>query len=270
MDETVTQLTGNREQLTELAANALGGILGLATTALGIVFQAFTIALFVFYILADLPKLREALLGRFPPAQQLHIDTITAITIEKVGGYVYSRLLLAVCSFVFHFVAFTIIGLPYAFALAVWVGLVSQFIPTVGTYLAGALPTLIALVDGDPVQALWVILAVTVYQQIENYLISPRVTANTMEIHPAVAFGSVIVGAALLGGVGALLALPAAAVVAALIGTYADHYEVIASETIESTDDYEDRMRALARRRTRSGPTARNASKPRWAASRTD
>ena len=245
VDETVTQLTGNREQLTALAANALGGILGLATTALGIVFQAFTIALFVFYILADLPKLREALLGRFPPAQQLHIDTITAITIEKVGGYVYSRLLLAVCSFVFHFVAFTIIGLPYAFALAVWVGLVSQFIPTVGTYLAGALPTLIALVDGDPVQALWVVLAVTVYQQIENYLISPRVTANTMEIHPAVAFGSVIVGAALLGGVGALLALPAAAVVAALIGTYADHYEVIASETIESTDDYEDRMRAL-------------------------
>jgi hypothetical protein len=49
----------------------------------------------------------------------------------------------------------------------------------------------------------------------------------------------------LLGGVGALLALPAAAVVAALISTYADHYEVIASEIIESTDDYEERMRAL-------------------------
>jgi predicted PurR-regulated permease PerM len=245
VDETVSQLTGNREQLTELAANALGGILGLATTALGIIFQAFTIALFVFYILADLPKLREALLGRFPPAQQLHIDTITSITVEKVGGYVYSRLLLALCSFAFHFVAFTLIGLPYAFAMAVWVGLVSQFIPTVGTYLAGALPTVIALVDEDPIDALWVIISVTIYQQIENYLISPKVTANTMEIHPAVAFGSVIVGAGLLGGVGALLALPAAAVVAALISTYADHYEVIASEIIESTDDYEERMRAL-------------------------
>jgi predicted PurR-regulated permease PerM len=245
VDETVSQLTGNREQLTELAANALGGILGLATTALGIIFQAFTIALFVFYILADLPKLREALLGRFPPAQQLHIDTITTITVEKVGGYVYSRLLLALCSFAFHFVAFTLIGLPYAFAMAVWVGLVSQFIPTVGTYLAGALPTVIALVDEDPIDALWVIISVTIYQQIENYLISPKVTANTMEIHPAVAFGSVIIGAGLLGGVGALLALPAAAVVAALISTYADHYEVISSEIIESTDDYEERMRAL-------------------------
>jgi predicted PurR-regulated permease PerM len=245
VDETVTQLTGNRQQLTEVAANALGGILGLATTALGIIFQAFTVALFVFYILADLPKLREALLGRFPPAQQLHIDTITSITVEKVGGYVYSRLLLALCSFAFHFVVFTVIGLPYAFAMAVWVGLVSQFIPTVGTYLAGALPTLIALVDEDPIDALWVIISVTVYQQFENYFIAPRVTANTMEIHPAVAFGSVIVGAGLLGGVGALLALPAAAVIAALVSTYADHYEVIASETIESTDDYEERMRAL-------------------------
>ncbi len=245
VDEMVSQLTGNRDQLTDLATNALGGILGLATTALGMVFQAFTIALFVFYILADLPKLREALLGRFPPPQQLHIDTITTITVEKVGGYVYSRLLLAVCSFAFHFVAFTIIGLPYAFALAIWVGLVSQFIPTVGTYLAGALPTLIALVGGEPIDALWVLLSVTVYQQIENYLISPKVTANTMEIHPAVAFGSVIVGAGLLGGVGALLALPAAAVIAALVSTYADHYEVISSEIIESTDDYEERMRAL-------------------------
>jgi predicted PurR-regulated permease PerM len=244
VDNIIAQLTENREQLAGVAADALGGILGLATTALGIVFQAFTVGLFVFYILADLPKLREAMLGRFPPAQQLHIDTITAITVEKVGGYVYSRLLLATMSFTYSFVVFTVIGLPYAFALAAWVGLVSQFIPTVGTYLAGALPALIALLE-DPIDAVWVILAVIVYQQIENYLISPRVSANTMKIHPAVAFGSVIIGAGLLGGIGALLALPAAAVIAALIGTYADHYEVIASETIESTDDYEERMRAL-------------------------
>ena len=83
--------------------------------------------------------------------------------------------------------------------------------PVVGTYIAGALPTLIALAV-DPVDALWVLGFALVYQQVENYLFAPRISARTMSLHPAVAFGSVIAGGGLFGPVGALLALPAAAV----------------------------------------------------------
>ena len=245
IDNFVAQLTADRERLTELASDAFGGILGLASTTLGLVFQGLTIALFVFYILADLPRLRAAILRRFPPGPQLHIDTVTTITIEKVGGYVYSRALLALFSAAFHLVVFLVIGLPYALAMALWVGLVSQFIPTIGTYLAGAVPVLIALLE-QPIDAVWVILAVTVYQQVENYFLSPRITANTMDLHPALAFGSVIVGGALLGGVGALLALPAVATLAALVTTYTDHYEIVSRGPIESPEDYEHRMRAVA------------------------
>jgi len=101
----------------------------------------------------------------------------------------------------------------------------SQFIPVVGTYLAGALPLLIALID-KPISGLWTLIFLVIYQQIENYFFLPRVTAHTMEIHVASAFASVIIGAALLGAVGALLALPAAATLQAFISSYVHRHEV--------------------------------------------
>ena len=241
-DQIITDITADQRRLQELSTNAASGVLGLASTAVGLLFQLLTIGLFVFYILADLPGLRAAILRRMPPVQQQHADTIINITIEKVGGYVYSRSLLAVFSTVFHFVAFSTIGVPYSFALAMWVGIVSQFVPTVGTYIAGAFPVLIALAE-DPFTAVLVLAALLVWQQVENYLLSPRITANTMNLHPAVAFGAAIVGASLLGGVGALLALPVAATIVAIVQTYGDHYELVHSEHIESPEQYEKRMR---------------------------
>ena len=261
----IDELTTDQARLERLSTNAASGVLGLASTAIGLLFQALTIGLFVFYILADLPKLRRALLRRMPPSQQLHADTVIGITIDKVGGYVYSRSLLAVFSAVFHYLAFRAIGVPYAVALGMWVGIVSQFVPTVGTYLAGAFPVLIALVE-DPVEAIWVLAVIIIYQQVENYVLSPRITANTMDLHPAVAFGAVIIGASLLGGVGALLALPVAATVTALVQTYGDHYDVVSSGKIETPEDYEGRMqeyavqKAARRRERRERRRTENAS----------
>ena len=239
----VDELQNDEQRLEELQQNVVSSVLGLASTAVGLVFQALTVGLFVFYLLADLPRLRSAINGRFPKKQQQYIDTILDISIDKVGGWVYSRGVLAGFSAVFHLVVFWILGLPYALAMALWVGVVSQFVPTVGTYLAGVVPFVVALLE-DPVDAIWVLVAVTVYQQIENYLISPKITANTMDLHPAVAFGAAIVGANLLGGIGALIALPFAAAVTAVVQTYTTHYDLIHSERIESPDEYEARMEA--------------------------
>ncbi|MGA1052393.1 MAG: AI-2E family transporter, partial [Ilumatobacteraceae bacterium] len=116
--------------------------------------------------------------------------------------------------------------------LALWVGLVSQFLPVVGTYLAGILPVLIAFLD-DPVSAVIVFGFIVVYQQLENYLLGPRITARTMALHPAVAFGSALAGFALLGGAGAILALPAAAMLQAIAGEWGVRHEVISSELTE-------------------------------------
>ena len=128
-------------------------------------------------------------------------------------------------SAMFTYVTLRVIDIPFALALAIWVGVISQFIPAVGTYLAAIVPILVALPEGL-VKAIVVIIVLVVYQQIENLLISPRITARTMSLHPAVAFGSAIAGALILGVVGALIALPVAATVQAFVSTYFERYHV--------------------------------------------
>ncbi len=71
------------------------------------------------------------------------------------------------------------------------------------------------------------LIAIVLYQQVENYLFAPRITARTMEVHPALAFGAALGGASLLGVVGAILALPAAAMVQAIASGWGKRYEVV-------------------------------------------
>jgi predicted PurR-regulated permease PerM len=220
--------------------------LQLSVSVLGFLLRAFSVLLFTFYLVADGPRLRRAICSRLAPERQRRVLSAWELAITKTGSYLYSRALLAGLSAAFHYVVFTAIGVPAPVALALWVGIISQFIPVVGTYIAGALPVVLALVD--PVDGLAVLIFVVVYQQVENYIFVPRVAAQTLELHPAVAFGTVIAGAAILGPVGALLALPAAAVIQAFISTLGERHEVVESElTTEQTRKPRRRWRSFWR-----------------------
>ncbi|MEN9646079.1 MAG: hypothetical protein RL238_2748 [Actinomycetota bacterium] len=209
-----------------------GRVIDISVAALGIMIQALSVALFTFYLVADGPKLRRALCSRLTPERQQQVLQTWDIAIEKTGGYLYSRALLAGLSAFSHWVVLQALGTKAPVALALWVGVVSQFLPVVGTYLAGALPVLIALID-SPGKGISVLIFVVVYQQIENYLFVPRITARTMEIHPAVAFGAALGGAALLGPVGAVLAIPGAAMAQALLSDVGERHEVIESDLVQ-------------------------------------
>ncbi|WP_245677345.1 AI-2E family transporter [Nocardia acidivorans] len=202
-----------------------GDVWGIGTTALGVLFQALGVLLFTYYFAADGPRFRTAVCSVLPPQRQRHVLRAWDIAVDKTGGYLYSRALLALCSTIAHFVAMRILEIPSAIALALWVGVVSQFIPTVGTYLAGALPVVVAL-GQSPRTALWILGFIVLYQQFENYVLQPRITATTLDMHPAVAFGAVLAGAALFGATGALLAIPVTATAQAFIGAYIRRYEV--------------------------------------------
>ncbi len=205
--------------------NSATGVLAVSAQVVGGLFQLLTITLFSFYFAADGPRLRRALCSVLPPAKQAEVLRAWEIAVNKTGGYLYSRGLMALISGIAHYILLASLEVPYAPVLAVWVGLVSQFIPTIGTYLAGALPMLIAFTV-DPWYALWVLIFVVVYQQFENYVLQPKLTSKTVDIHPAVAFGSVVAGTALLGAVGALIAIPAIATLQAFLGAYVKRYDV--------------------------------------------
>jgi predicted PurR-regulated permease PerM len=209
----------------EFAQNLASRAVDIGATIANTIFQIFTIGLFTFYLVAEGPKLRRNVCSVLPPDRQREVLRVWDLAIEKTGGYIASRAILGIISGGAHSLAFVAIGVPSPLPLGLWVGFMSQFIPVVGTYLAGALPLLIALID-KPISGLWTLIFLVIYQQIENYFFLPRVTAHTMEIHVASAFASVIVGAALLGAVGALLALPAAATLQAFISSYVHRHEV--------------------------------------------
>ncbi len=227
----VAIFTGFDASLEELATDLAGTILGVGGRVLGTVFSLLTIGLFTFYMTADAPRIRRAVLRTMSPQRQRMLLEVQEIAIEKTGAYVYSRVLLAAVAAFITWIALRIIGVPFPEPLALWVGVMSQFVPVVGTYIGGLLPVLIALLE-SPGKALWVLVVIVAYQQFENYFVSPRITARTMSMHPAVAFGSAIVGATLMGAPGALIALPVAATIQAWVSAYIERHEVVESHRL--------------------------------------
>jgi predicted PurR-regulated permease PerM len=214
------------ERVAEWASTIGLGLFGFFTSLVGVVFDGFTVLLFAFYFSADGPRLRRTVASWLPAESQRVVKHVWEIAIEKTGGYVVSRLILAILSAFFTSIFLLIIDVPFWLPLGIWTGVVSQFIPTLGTYLGGALPALIGF-SSSTWDGILVIAFVIIYQQVENYVFSPRISNRTMNIHPAVAFGAVIVGGALGGAMGAIIAIPIVASIQAIIETYGRRYELI-------------------------------------------
>ncbi len=166
------------------------------------------------------------------------------VTASKTGGYVGARVILAVINASTSAVVFMLIGLPSWLALAIWTGVVAQFVPTIGTYIAIALPVLIGLLSDNPWTGVMALGWAVLYQQVENLTIEPRISARAVNVHPAVAFASVMVGAALFGVAGALLAIPVAAMIISLADSRNARHDL--HPDLAGEDDQADRAEASA------------------------
>lgn len=213
-------------KISDLAGRYGGGILGVFGSVLTFVFDAVTILVFAFYFSADSPRLRQTIGSWLQPRYQKVLTTVWEIAVEKTGGYVISKLLLAALSALFHSLFFYFIDIQFWLPLGLLAGIVGQFIPTVGTYIGVLLPALFTLLD-RPINALWIALFATVYQQVENYVFTPKISKRTMDVHPAIALGSVFVGAALFGPIGAIIGIPVAAAALTIIDTFRRRHELL-------------------------------------------
>jgi len=231
----VTQAEDIEGALRTYGADVAGNLLGFGAAVISGLFQLLTIMLFTFYLVADGPKVRRSICSLLPPRRQREVLQTWEIAINKSGAYFYSRMLLALINGGLLYGLLRIMGVPFALPLALWSGLFSQFVPVVGTYIASVLPILVALLN-DPFDALVVLVYILIYQQVENYALSPRITKHTMQLHPAVAIGSAIAGGSLAGPIGAFLSLPAAAIIQASIGTFVRRHDVLESELTAESD----------------------------------
>jgi len=204
------------------------GVLGFVTSLVGSVFSIFTFGLFLFYFSAQLPQFQRWVASLFPERVQEFVMNVWRLTSEKTGGYIGARVILAAINSATTAIVFLIIDMPYWLPLALWTGIVAQFVPTIGTYISIALPVLVGLLSENPYVGLLALAWAVIYQQIENLTIEPRISAKAVNVNPAVAFGSVLLGASLFGVAGAFLAIPVTAMLLSLLDIYGKRYELIA------------------------------------------
>jgi predicted PurR-regulated permease PerM len=243
--------------LTSAATSLAGGLVGAVATVVGAAFSSLTFAFFTFYLSADQPRLRRWVARLAPPHRQEMLTTAWELAIIKTGGYVSARLVLAAICGGLSAAFMLVIGMPYWLALGIWTGVVAQFVPTVGTYIAIALPVFVGLVGEQPWQGVAMLVFALVYQQIENLTLEPRISAQAVDVHPAVSFAAVLFGAALFGVAGAFVAVPVAALMLALFEIYSRTYEltpelaatVPGERPAESDEDDEDDATAAQARR---------------------
>ena len=228
-DQLIEEIQKNSANIVSHASDVAGGIFSVGASIIGGIFRWSTIALFTFYIVAEGPKLRRVICSRLRPDVQERVLFVWDEAIEKTGGYFYSRLLLAVINrgHALHPSAYQ--GCSVRASLAIFEGVVAEFIPIIGTYIAGIPPVLVAFL-GDPADGIIVLVWLLIYQQIENYILSPRLTARTMALHPAMAFAAALIGGALGGILAAFLALPVAGVIQAAVQAYSRQYSVVESD----------------------------------------
>jgi predicted PurR-regulated permease PerM len=226
-DEMLKAVGITQDTLTGWAKELAGGAFGLVVSAFSALFSSFTFVLFTFYFSADAPRLQRWLAALFPRRYQTVVVTAWDLAVEKTGGYVAARVVLAVINGATTALFMLIIGMPYWLVLGIWTGVVAQFVPTIGTYIAIILPTLVGLLGPHPIQGVLVLGWGLLYQQVENLTIEPRISAKAVDVHPAVSFASVMLGAALFGASGAILAVPVMATILALFDIYGHKHELL-------------------------------------------
>lgn len=214
-------------RLSEWGSTVAQGAFGILGTLGSLVFDLLTVIVFAFYLAAAGPGLLKSLAAWLPPDTQQVVGTVWETSTVKTGGYVISKLVLIALSAGFHAVFFWAIGLPGWLALALLAGITAQLIPMVGTYFGVIAAVLVALFE-DPLDAVWVIVFATVYQQIETYVFTPRVSQRAMDVSAPIALASVFVGVAVWGPVGAIIGIPLVAAVVSLLQTYGRRYELVA------------------------------------------
>ena len=174
-----------------------------------------TITIIVFWLTSS-ARLRVFLLGLFPERAQPGVDAIFADMGRSLGGYVRGVLIAMLLIGIFTWLGLGVLGVPYALLLGVLAGL-TECIPYLGPWLSGVVAVLVALVTVDPLKALEVVILFLLVQQIEGNLVQPIVMSRSVHLDPLLVLVAILVGSELLGLMGAVLAVPFAALAQSLV-----------------------------------------------------
>ena len=195
----------------KIVTGAFGGVLGVGRTVLSGAFSALTVLVLTLYFLISLPSVTKIFYRLAPASRRARVSSIGDAIISRVGSFVGSQVLIAALAALFVFALALGIDLPYAAALAMVILFVA-LIPLIGHFLGASIVVLVALTQ-SPGKALLALILYTVYVQIENFIITPRIMKRSLAIPGLVTIVAALLGTSLLGLVGGVLAVPIAAAI---------------------------------------------------------
>jgi len=182
--------------------------------------QLFSILVITFFLLKDGRRLLEFLYRQVPETRARRFRKIAGDISDAISGYVFGNFVISVLAGLVTYVTLRILGVPFALPLAILFGFF-DLIPLVGATLGGILVGIVVAFAADfPIGLIVWVAVLILYQQVENNLIQPFVYGKAVQIHPLAVIVAILIGAALLGVLGALIAIPAAAAVQAVVRDY--------------------------------------------------
>lgn len=197
------------KDIPRLIGGSLGGVVGVAGSIVGTFFTLITVLVLTIYFLLSLSRIRAGTFKLIPRSKRQRVKQLTDPILAKIGNYIEGQLTVALLAGVLAGIFFLVIQLPFFLALALWVFLAS-LIPLVGATI-GAVPAIIVAFFVAPSTGLITVVYFLIYQQVENYVLAPRIMKSAVDVSPAAILLAALIGATLLGFVGALMAIPAAA-----------------------------------------------------------
>jgi predicted PurR-regulated permease PerM len=199
-----------------LTEQVFGGVLGVSLAILGAFANAFIVIVMTLYFMASLDNVKRNLYRLAPASRRETVAGLGDRILAGIGGYVSGAFVVAMCAGISTLVFLFIVGLgEYAVALALVVA-VLDVIPMIGATLGAVIVSAIGLATDLKIGIACIIFYV-IYQQVENYLIYPRVMSKSVDVPGAITVIAALIGASLLGVIGALLAIPTAAAILLLV-----------------------------------------------------
>jgi predicted PurR-regulated permease PerM len=212
----IIDTVNSKLQSADFAQTAFGSVFSVGLAVLNALFNVFLIFVLTLYFLSSLPTIKRACYSLAPASRRTRVSFLGDEILRRVGGYVSGAVVVALCAGVSSFVFLEFAGLgKYAVALALVVAIL-DFIPLIGATIGASIVTVIGFATSLPIGIACIVFFL-IYQQVENYVIYPRVMRSSVDVPGILTVIAVLIGGALAGPVGALIAIPSVAAAMLLV-----------------------------------------------------
>ena len=210
------KLQKQAEDLPSKLGDAVGTLRDVTVGVFDRFVQLFSILVITFLLLMDGPKILDFAYRQLSEERERRVRRIASDISDAIAGYVFGNFVISIAAGLVTYVTLTILDVPFAVPLAVMFGFF-DIIPLIGATLGGILVGIVVAFNDFPTALIvWVVVLIA-YQQVENNLIQPVIYGRTVQIHPLVVIIAVLIGAALLGVLGVLVSIPAAAAIQSVV-----------------------------------------------------